>query len=520
MKKSFTLRILSTSDIHGSILPIYYGDNSRVNRGMTKIASIIKEKRTENTILIDVGDAIQGSPLMYFHKTNPEKYDNPVAKVFNYLEYDYFVPGNHDFNYGQKYLKSFLEQLNALPISGNILSIDDNKYLCKPYDIIHFENGPTICIIGMTTDYIPNWENPKNIQNLKFENVIETVKKTIREVKKHNKIDAFILAYHGGFERNFKTDELEIRDTGENVGSKLLAEVEELDVLLTGHQHRKIALVKNNTSIIQPGCNAEYLGLVDLNFRFEGSNWTITNRSQELISVEKYQSDPDCENLIKEIEHDNQSFLDLTIGVVENDNLEVKDPFLARLKKHPIVTFINSVQLDTTKADLSATSLANDITGFKKNISIRNVLSTYVYPNTLVVLEITGKILKEYLEKNAEYFVIENNQIVSNPRFSIPKMEHYNYDMVDGISYTIKVSNAFGNRITSLTYKNQNVKPEDKFSICLNNYRATGGGDFDMLSDLPVIKEIPFDIAELLIEYIRNVKTLSVKDVKNIHISI
>ena len=208
--------------------------------------------------------------------------------------------------------------------------------------------------------------------------------------------------------------------------------------------------------------------------------------------------------------------MDEIIGVVPEDNLEINDLFLARKNKHPIIDFINKIQLSATGAMLSATSLGNQVTGFKKEISVRNVLSTYIYANTLVVIEITGKVLKEYLEKCAEYFVISEGQITHNPSFSYPKHEHYNYDMIDGIDYVIDVRKEFGNRIVSIKYQGKETTDDDLFTLVLNNYRASGGGDFYMLKSLPIIKLIPLDVAELMIEYIRTHKTIKIRTKNNI----
>jgi 2',3'-cyclic-nucleotide 2'-phosphodiesterase/3'-nucleotidase len=54
--------------------------------------------------------------------------------------------------------------------------------------------------------------------------------------------------------------------------------------------------------------------------------------------------------------------------------------------------------------------------------------------------------------------------------------------------------------------------------LVLNNYRAAGGGDFDMLKNLPVLKEIPLEVAELMIEYIRTHKYLKIEAKNNIEL--
>ncbi|XMB65895.1 hypothetical protein RI065_06200 [Mycoplasmatota bacterium zrk1] len=43
---------------------------------------------------------------------------------------------------------------------------------------------------------------------------------------------------------------------------------------------------------------------------------------------------------------------------------------------------------------------------------------------------------------------------------------------------------------------------DDKFTIVLNNYRASGDGEFYMIPKLKVIKEIQTNRIDLIIEYI------------------
>src|SRR5689334_23601315 len=63
------ITILGTTDLHGNINPIDYYTNKPDNRGIAKVATMIKRIRKEqpNVVLIDSGDTIQGSPLESFH---------------------------------------------------------------------------------------------------------------------------------------------------------------------------------------------------------------------------------------------------------------------------------------------------------------------------------------------------------------------------------------------------------------------------------------------------------------------
>lgn len=198
--------------------------------------------------------------------------------------------------------------------------------------------------------------------------------------------------------------------------------------------------------------------------------------------------------------------------------MKVTDGFMARLHKHPLVSFINQVQRELTQADLSACALFNGVTGFNPEITMRDIVSTYIYPNTLVVKQIDGKTLKEFLEKCAAYFAISEGVVIVDPSYDEPKPQHFNYDMVDGIEYTIQVSNPLGQRIVSLFYQGEEVRENQSFTLVMNNYRAVGGGDFTMVPDLPTVLEVNRDMSELLAETLIKHKVYTVKHIENIHV--
>ena len=134
---------------------------------------------------------------------------------------------------------------------------------------------------------------------------------------------------------------------------------------------------------------------------------------------------------------------------------------------------------------------------------MRDVVSNYIYPNTLKVIRITGQDMKDALERSASYFKqYEGGEIEVNPAFSTPKPQHYNYDMWEGIDYLIDISKPIGERIVKLEYKGQPVRFEQEYDVVMNNYRAGGGGDYFMYKNKPVIKDIPTDVSEFIANYI------------------
>ncbi len=85
--------------------------------------------------------------------------------------------------------------------------------------------------------------------------------------------------------------------------------------------------------------------------------------------------------------------------------------------------------------------------------------------------------------------------------------------MVAGVDYTIDVSQPIGSRIHDITFQDQSVTAEQKFTLAINNYRQSGGGGFSMLQGAPVVYDRQEEIRQLLIDWIGARDTLRQADV-------
>lgn len=502
--KSITITILETSDVHGNIFPINYGNNEPAGLGLAKIATVIKQERSRNpnTIVIDNGDLIQGTPLTYHFVRSNNKKINPMIKLLNHLKYDAAVVGNHEFNYGMKVLQQVIEESTFPWLSANILNDKGNPFIGKPYIIVDLEDGIKAAVLGVTTHFIPNWENPDHIKGLTFGDAFETTKKWVEKIRKQENPDLMIVSYHGGFEAELETGEPSEKLTGENQGYLICKEIDGIDLLLTGHQHRTLAGTVNGVPIVQPSFNGQAIGKVTLQLSKCDERWKITEAKPEILFVSEIEVDNRSIELVEEYEKETQAWLDQPIGQVIGD-MTIDDPLKARLYDHPLIEFINKVQMDVAKVAISNTALFNNISkGFPSKITMRDIVSSYIYPNTLSVIRISGKDLKEALERSAGYFMLENGDVVVNPSFTTPKPQHYNYDMWEGINYTFDLSKPIGERVVELTFEGKPIRPDSEYDVVMNNYRAGGGGEYLMFKDKPIIKDIPLDMTELIANYI------------------
>lgn len=492
--------IYQTSDLHGYIYPTNYVNDQPL--GFLKIASYIlnDEKNYDASLKIDCGDLVQGSALTHFLSKQAIE-ENPIIKGLEAINYNAYVLGNHEFNYGLKYLKDAYNQVSDKVINANIKGLPFNT---KPYEIFDF-NGFKIGCIGFTTVYIPNWEQEVNIKNLEFLDPVKQYAKYEKELK--DRCDFIIVCYHGGFEKSLDehmtpTEAL----TKENQGSELLENFDSINMILSGHQHRSFITKIKGVICSQPMHNGQSFTKVVIDTESK-------DISYELVDVSKLNDkiDDKVENIFTQTQKDLGVYLDKIIGEFDKD-MRVDDIFLARLKGHPFINFLHQVQLDTSGADFSALSVFDSAMGFSKKISVRDVLINYPYPNTLKVLEVTGKQLKEAIEKSATYFVVEDGKIGINKEFLVPKVQHYNYDTFGGLEYKIDLSRDFYDRVVYMKKDGKDISMDETYTIVLNNYRASNTSIYPAYEGCKVVKEINLDISEIILDYIQKNKKIIVDD--------
>ncbi|MBO0452410.1 bifunctional metallophosphatase/5'-nucleotidase [Candidatus Enterococcus murrayae] len=496
------ITFLETSDMHGYVSPTDYSGKEALALGAAKISAKLKELRSKAegpVITIENGDFIQGSPLSYY--LAKEKHSaKELTDLINRMHYDVQVIGNHEFNYGIDYLKEAIENYTAPVLAANVLNHTGQPYFGKAYTIIE-KAGIKIAVLGLTTQYIPHWEKPETLKGMVFESIVDTAKKYIPLLKQQ--ADLVVVSYHGGFEKELSTGEATEALTGENEGYALLQEVAGIDALFTGHQHRTIAAKINGVQIVQPGYRGNHIGEIQLTVEKNGDQAVVVDSCAALHSVEAVKPDPEILSVIRPVEAELESWLNQTLGEVSGD-MRILDPMQARIEEHPYVEFINRVQLFASGAKISGTALFNnDGKGFGKTITMRDVITNYIYPNTLAVIKINGAELRSALEQTANYLAVENGRIVFNPAFIHPKPQYYNYDMYEGIDYTIDMSRPAGQRITRLDFQGKPITLEQELEVVTNQYRAIGGGNYRIFRAEKIVREIPIDMTELIAEYLK-----------------
>ena len=259
------ISILHTTDLHGHILPTtdYNGNPGR--GGLARCATQIRRWRRENpnSILIDVGDVYQGTDVSLRNK------GALMIDLLNHLEYDAWVVGNHEFDWGMEYFEHALQQSNMPVLAANMLmegklagEFPDAKHpFAKIQSFILKEiAGIKLAIIGVTTPGMPFWLWPEFTRGLAFRHPVEPVRRAIASAKSGG-AGAIVLTGHMGLKTRTGGDDFA------NTVMALTSEFPEVAVFIAGHTHQDVpSRLTNGVLFTQADHFGIHVGRIDLLF--------------------------------------------------------------------------------------------------------------------------------------------------------------------------------------------------------------------------------------------------------------
>jgi len=497
--EKLTITILATTDIHGSISPTDYWADRPANRGLAKIATLIRQERAAapHALLVDGGDIIQGTPLAYFFAVKQTTKPNPTIAVMNALGYQAAALGNHEFNYGLDVLWKAKREAQFPILAANLRQTykSGSAEYFRPY-IFKNVDGVRIAIVGFVTPGVPRWEIPANYRGYEFEPIVETARRVIPEVRKQ--ADLVIVVAHSGLgpdpdaQQQASAEEI----SGENAMIALAEQVPGMDAIVFGHTHLEVPeRFIRGILLMQPKNWGQSLGRMQIEMEKDAQGaWRVAAKHSTTIPVtDNVTPDPDVMKLVGPYEQYTQAMLNTPVA----NSAKEMSGVTARYEDEPLVDFIHKVQLEAGHADVSLATMFLPTAHIPAGqVTARQIASLYIYSNTLYVVEMTGGQLKEALEHAASFF--SGWPLAPGERLRLPG---YNADSAEGVNYVIDLRRPVGDRVRELTYKGQPLDPGIKLRVAINNYRYTGGGNYAVLKGLPIVYQSPLEIRDLLLDY-------------------
>lgn len=294
------LRIMETTDLHSNMMDFdYYKDTATEKFGLVRTASLINDARNEvkNSVLVDNGDLIQGSPLADYMSAKGLKAGDihPVYKALNTLDYTVGTLGNHEFNYGLDYLKNALAGAKFPYVNANVIDAKTKQPMFTPYLIKDTEvvdkdgKKQTLKIgyIGVVPPQIMGWDKANLSGKVTVNDITETVRKYVPEMREKGADLVVVLAHSGLSADPYKV-------MAEN-SVYYLSEIPGVDAIMFGHAHavfpsKDFADIEgadiakgtlNGVPAVMPGMWGDHLGVVDLQLSNDSGKWQVTQAKAE-----------------------------------------------------------------------------------------------------------------------------------------------------------------------------------------------------------------------------------------------
>ncbi|MBS0570137.1 MAG: bifunctional 2',3'-cyclic-nucleotide 2'-phosphodiesterase/3'-nucleotidase [Proteobacteria bacterium] len=463
--------VLETTDLHSNAMSYdYYKLAPDESLGLERAATLILQARKEfaNTLLFDAGDTIQGTALAdYQALVHPPTCEQQLAiyKAMDTLHYDAGTLGNHEFNYGLK----FLSQVTGTPfdvadvpvehckgpdyplVLSNVFSAKTGKPLFTPWRIltrnvrVRVPDGSEraaalrIGVIGFTPPPILQWDKRNLEGKVTVLPVVDAARKYVPQMRAAG-ADVVIAIVHGGINTAPYTPDMENADW-------YLAQVPGIDVMLTGHSHQvfpdphnpkshyaHMRDVDNQRGFVNgvPAVMGDFfgkaIGVIDLNLVYTGGHWQVdkdkTHSEVRLVEPRgKVAVAPD-EVIAHTVAHEHEATIAYVKTPIGRSDFAMSTYFVAA-GDNSALALVNAAQRDYVEkyiranllqfADVPVLSAAapfkagfggpNDYTDVPAGpLAINNAADLYLYPNTLTAVKITGAGVKAWLEKSAQWF--------------------------------------------------------------------------------------------------------------------
>ena len=555
------LRIMETTDVHMNLLSYdYYQDKPTDQYGLSRAITLIKAARSEadNSLLFDNGDLIQGNPLGdVMAKIHPlvQGQTHPAYKVMNQLGYDAGNIGNHEFNFGLPFLRQAIATANFPYVNANVFLDDkdgaNQRPAFTPYLLLDrsFKDAQgknhtiKVGVIGFVPPQIMQWDRANLDGKVVARDIVETAQRYVPEMRAKG-AQLVVAIPHSGFERG------DVGKFAENAVSRL-AEIPGVDVILFGHAHAefpskafaeypKVDIARgtiNGIAAVMPGRWGDHLGVVDLTLDNRTGTWVVVNSQTSIRPIfdraakkPLVDADPMAEKAIAQ-EHA------LTLKYVRGQVAVSSAPiysYFALVADDPSVQIVSNAQIAYVRRAVQGTEysqypILSAAAPFKSGgrqgwsyftdipagpLAIKHTADLYIYPNTLKAMLLTGAEVQEWLEMSAGQFNQIDPKGASEQGLINLAFPSFNFDTIDGVQYELdltqpakyaingKLALADASRVKNLRFQGAQIKPDARFLVVTNNYRAFGGGNFPGLKADKVVLDAPDENREALIQYL------------------
>lgn len=486
--QTVTLRIVETSDVHGSFFPYDFITRKPKRGTLARVSTYVNKLRAElgeNVILVDNGDILQGQPTCYYYNYIDTESTNVAADVINYMHYDAETFGNHDVETGHACYDKWIKEVNCPMLGANIIDTKTGKPYVPPYTILN-RQGVKIAIIGMITPAIPNWLTEDIWSGLRFDEMVSTARYWMDYLQKNEHPDVVVGLFHSGKEGGIKTAEYE-----EDASIRVAQEVPGFDLVLFGHDHTRHNEVVTNVegkpvTCLDPANNAISVADATIQLTLRKGKVISKTVSGNIVDVVNEPLDEAFMEHFKPHMEKVSAFVNRQIGVFKN-TISTRDSYFGNSAFND---FILNLQLQITGADISFNApLSFDASIKKGPVTVSDMFNLYKFENQLYVMRLTGEEIRKHLEMSYnlwmntmtspdDHLLLLSESTYGDQQRLGFKNFSFNFDSAAGIDYIVDVTKPDGQKVKILQMSNGEPFDEAKwYKVAVNSYRGNGGGE-------------------------------------------
>lgn len=514
------IAIVFTNDVHCSIDEKTTTDGVKTNAGYVGVASIADSARAtygaSNVELIDAGDAVQGGPVGTLTK------GKAIVDIMNAAQYDYAVPGNHEFDYGMDRFNELVAASSTTYLSCNFTNLRTGQAPLKGYAIETYEGvDPAandadgvvkVAYVGITTPETLTKSSPASFQDESGNYVYgfcqdETGAALYASVQKS--VDA---AREAGADYVVAIGHLgESGITDRWTSKAVIANTTGIDAMIDGHSHETYSEMTKNRQgedvvLAQTGTKLVNVGelIIDPDAG-DGKDISVAVTPAAQVEAGTGTTAEAVKSAVARVNEDLNAELNTVVGESQVD-LKSEDAatgLYVRWQETNLGDFV----ADAYRARLGAdVGLANG-GGVRASLSAGkitngNLLAVQPFGNELCLVEVTGQTLLDALEMGVRKLPDYSGGFlqVSGVRFS-----------VDASIPSPIVTDANGNfvsaegqrRVSNVMVGDEPLDLEKTYTVASHAYMLLQGGDgMVMFKDGKVLLESVMLDNQALIEYV------------------
>lgn len=424
------------------------GQKDEPKGGAARMASYIKSCKDLNPVVLFSGDLLNPSLMSIFMK------GDQMIPVMNNLNVQCAVLGNHDFDFGVDHLEEFIGNTNCTWLLSNVKdNLTDEPLAEGQLQHVIQTKGIKIGLMGLVEHEWIDTLATLDPEDVTFEDYVEKGKELSRTLKNQG-VDLVIALTHMRWPND----------------RRLAESVEEIDLILGGHDHDYNVEMVNGKYIVKSGTDFRNLSKITISFSKSGKHIDIQRVDLESSIPE----DPEMKKIVSHLNVEIDEKMEEPLG---QTHVEMDGRFNSiRTQETNLGNFVTDIMLEISKADvalLNSGTFRSDRIHQKGIFKLRDLLTILPLVDYLVVIEVTGAEIIQALENGVSKY---------------PTLEG-RFPQVAGMVFGFDPTKPPGQRVDPelVQIQEQYINLKKKYRLCTKEYIAGGKDGYEVFKNCPVV---------------------------------